>query len=96
MKHAGQRFICHAEGICRFFSMTEASCCLVTQAALRPGQGWATLDEVFRQLPGPRFEVHQTMDEQGMPKEAAAQLSKSSPGMRAWLLIPRGQEPTWL
>ncbi len=77
------------------FSVTGASCCLVTQAALRPGQGWATLDEVFRQLPGPRFEVHQTVDEQGMPKETAAQLSKSSPGRRACSLITRNREPTW-
>ncbi len=63
------------------------------QAALRPGQGWATLDEVFRQLPGPRFEVHQTVDEQGMPKETAAQLSKSSPGAHCDLHFAHMRRP---
>ncbi|KAK9830347.1 hypothetical protein WJX72_011177 [[Myrmecia] bisecta] len=51
----------------------------LVEAAVKAG-GWGALEEVFKLLPGPHFDVVQTTDENGMPVERSTR-NKPVPGL---------------
>lgn len=50
------------------------------QMALKPGKGWAGIEDAFRLLPGPHFMIQQTVDGEGLPIETSAPLSRPMTG----------------
>lgn len=58
------------------------------QAALKPGKGWSGLEDAFKLLPGPHFEIQQTVDEAGLPTESSAGPVKPTPGVPSCRMPP--------